>query len=62
MAEPGSQVPDVPAPQPPQFSGRPEEDEEAHLLQTNDWVNAHNFLEDIKVKRFCLTLVGEDRL
>ena len=45
----------------PEFSGKPE-DAEAHLLQTNDWMNAHNFLEDVKVRRFCLTLVGEARL
>ena len=25
-------------------------------------MNAHHFLEDIKVRRFCLTLVGEARL
>ena len=46
----------------PQFSGKPEEDAEAHLLQTNDWMNAHHFLEEIKVRRFCLTLIGEARL
>ena len=46
----------------PAFSGKPEEDAEAHLLQTKDWMNAHHFLEDIKVRRFCLTLVGEARL
>ena len=43
----------------PEFSGKTEEDAEAHLLQTNDWMNAHHFLEGIKVQRFCLTLVGE---
>ena len=41
----------------PVFSGKPEEDAEAHLLQTNDWMNAHHFLEGIKVQQFCLTLV-----
>ena len=46
----------------PVFSGKPEEDAEAHLLQTNNWMNAHHFLEGIKVQRFCLTLVGESRL
>ena len=45
----------------PDFSGK-SEDAEAHLLQTNDWMNAHHFLEGIKVQRFCLTLVGEARL
>ena len=43
----------------PEFSGKPEEDAEAHLLRTNDWMNAHHFLEGIKVDMFCLTLVGE---
>ena len=46
----------------PEFSGKPEEDAEAHLLRPNDWMNAHHFLEGIKVDRFSLTLVGEDRL
>ena len=35
---------------------------EAHLFCTNDWMNTHNFLGDVKVQRFCLTLVGEARL
>ena len=46
----------------PEFSGKPEEDAEAHLLHSNDWMNAHCFDEDIKVQRFCLTLLGEARL
>ena len=46
----------------PEFSGKPEEDAEAHLFRTNDWMNMHHFLEGIKVDRFCLTLVGEARL
>ena len=33
----------------PEFSGEPEEDAEVHLLQTNNWMNAHHFLEGIKV-------------
>ena len=45
----------------PEFSEKPE-DAEAHLLRTNDWMNAHNFLEGIKFNRFSLTLVGESRL
>ena len=44
------------------FSGKPEEDAEAHLLHSNDWMDAHHFNEDIKVQRFCLTLLGEARL
>ena len=46
----------------PEFSGKPEEDVEAHLLHSNDWMNAHNFNEDVKVQRLCLTLLGEARL
>ena len=46
----------------PEFSGKPEEDAEAHLLRSNDWMDAHHFNEDIKVQRFCLTLFGEARL
>ena len=46
----------------PEFSGKPEEDVEAHLLCSNDWMDAHCFNEDIKVQRFYLTLLGEVRL
>ena len=46
----------------PEFSGKPEEDAEAHLLQSNDWMEAHHFNEDIRVQRFCLTLLWEARL
>ena len=46
----------------PEFSGKPEEDGEAHLLHSIDWMNAHCFDENIKVQRFCLTLLGEVRL
>ena len=33
----------------PEFSGKPEEDAEAHLLCSNDWMNAHCFNDDVKV-------------
>ena len=46
----------------PEFSGKPNEDAEAHLLCTNDWMTTHHFVEGIKVQRFCLTLLGEARL
>ena len=46
----------------PEFSGKPEDDAEAHLLRTNDWMETHAFPEAVKVQRFCLTLVGEARL
>ena len=45
----------------PKFSGRPDEDVEAHLLRTNDWMTTHDFPEAVKVQRFCLTLVGKAR-
>ena len=45
----------------PDYSGKPEEDVEVHLLRTNDWMNTHNFPEDVKVQGFCLTLTGEPR-
>ena len=43
----------------PKFSGKPDEDAEAHLLRTNNWMDIHRFQEDNKVQRFCLTLTGE---
>ena len=46
----------------PEFSGKPEEDAEAHLLRTNDWMDTHAFPEGVKVQWFCLTLVGDARL
>ena len=46
----------------PEFSGKPEENAEAHLLCSNDWMNAHRFVDGIKVQRFFLTLLGEARL
>ena len=44
-----------------EFSGKPDEDVEVHLLRTNDWMTTHDFPEAVKVQRFCLTLVGEAR-
>ena len=46
----------------PEYSGKQEEDAEAHLLYSNDWMNAQYVDEDIKAQRFCLTLLGEARL
>ena len=42
----------------PEFSGKPEENAEAHLLRMNDWMDTHQFQEGVKVQRFCITLVG----
>ena len=76
-ADPAGPVPNQPSPSAPQsahqpalnwshfrpeFAGKPEEDAEAYLLCTNDWINTHNFPEGVKVQRFSLTLVGEARL
>ena len=46
----------------PEFSGKPDEDAEVHLICTNDWMNAHHFVEGVRAQRFCLTLLGEARL
>ena len=46
----------------PEFLGKPEEDAEAHLLCSDDWMNANHFNDDVKVQRFCLTLLGEASL
>ena len=46
----------------PEFSGKPEEDAESHLLSTRDWMEAHNFPEGEKVRRFLVMLIGEARL
>ena len=46
----------------PEFSGKPDEDAEAHLMHSNDCMNAHFFVNGVKVQRFCLTLLGEARL
>ena len=46
----------------PEFAGKLEEDTEAHLLRTNDWIDMHDFPDNVKVQRFCLTLIGEARL
>ena len=46
----------------PESSGKPDEDAEAHLLCSNDWMNAHHFVDGVKVQRFCVTLLGEARL
>ena len=42
----------------PEYAGKPDEDVEAHLLKTNDWMDTHKFLDQVKVQRFCLTLLG----
>ena len=46
----------------PKFPGKPDQDAEAHLLRTNNWMDTQRFQENNKVQRFCLTLKGEGRL
>ena len=46
----------------PEFAGKMDEDAETHLHRTNNWMDMHNFPNDQKVRRFCLTLTGEARL
>ena len=46
----------------PDFAGNPNNDVEAHLLRTNDWMDTHASPEGVKVQDFCLTLAGEVRL
>ena len=45
-----------------EFSGKPDEDAQAHLLRINHWMDTHRFQDNDKVQRFCLTLIGEARL
>ena len=44
------------------MQGKPDEDVEAHLLKTNNWMDTREFPDQVKVQRFCLTLVREARL
>ena len=46
----------------PEYAGKPEEDAEAHLLRTNNCMDTHDFQDQVKVQKFCLTSVGEARL
>ena len=46
----------------PKYSRKSDEDAEAYLLRTNDWMDTHRFQDNVKVQRFCLTLRGEARL
>ena len=46
----------------PKYAGKPDEDVEAHLLGMNDWIDTHEFPDQVKEQRFCLTLIGEASL
>ena len=45
-----------------EYAGKPDEDVEVHLHKMNDLMDTHEFLDQVKVQKFCLTLVGEARL
>ena len=32
-----------------EFSGKPDEDAEAHMLCSNDWMNTHHFVDSVMV-------------
>ena len=36
----------------PEFSGKPDEDGEVHLLCTNNWMDTHHFIDGVKVQEF----------
>ena len=36
----------------PEFSGKPDEDVEVHLLRMNDWMDTHAFQVGVEVQRF----------
>ena len=46
----------------PEFSGKTDEDAEAHLLRSNDWIDTHAFPEGVNSPEVCFTLVGDARL
>ena len=46
----------------PEFSGKPDKDAETHVLFTNDWMNAHNFVEGVKVQRLCINIIRRSQI
>ena len=46
----------------PKFAGKPDKDVEVHLHRMNDWMDTHEFPDQVRVQRFCLTLIGEARV
>ena len=49
ISQPGQQPPLHCCHFKPEFAGKPEDDAEAHLLHTSDWMETHNFTEQVKV-------------
>ena len=46
----------------PEYASKLEADAEAHLLRMDNCMDTHDFQDQVKVQRFCLTLVWEARL
>ena len=42
----------------PEFSGKPDEDAEAHLLHLNDWMNAHHFVDGVMLCKAIAILIS----
>ena len=46
----------------PKYAAKSDKDAEAHLIRMNEWMDNDKFLDQVKVQRFCSTLIGEARL
>ena len=46
----------------PEYSGKPEEDVEAHLLRMNDWMNTHYLFEDEKSSEILSDSYGRSQI
>ena len=46
----------------PAFAGKPDEDAEAHLLRTNDWMDMHAFQESVKSPMFLSYINGGSKI
>ena len=76
VVAPASQIPRYPDPQPvppapiamnwsyfkPEFTAKPDDNQEAHLPSAIDWMDAHNFAADQRVRKFSITLTGKAKL
>ena len=46
----------------PEFSEKPEEDAEAHLLCSNDWMNTHHFIDGVKIPKILSYITRRSKL
>ena len=46
----------------PEFSGKPDEGAEAHMLCTNDWMNAHHFVEGVKSPKILFNTIRRSQI